>query len=123
MDLKDLQNIVSKFIDDRDWRKFQTARDIAMSASVESNELLELFLWDRNHDNEILNDKKLLKMVMNETSDVLFACLSMADHLNFDLERAFLEKMDELNKRYDINNVKGKNVKIPSPEHLNQEDR
>ncbi|SMD31184.1 MazG-like family protein [Picrophilus oshimae] len=123
MDLKDLQNIVSKFIDDRDWRKFQTVRDIAMSASVESNELLELFLWDRNHDNEILNDKKLLKMVMNETSDVLFACLSMADHLNFDLERAFLEKMDELNKRYDINNVKGKNVKIPSPEHLNQEDR
>ncbi len=122
MDLKDLQFIVSKFIDDRDWRKFQTARDIAMSASVESNELLELFLWDRNHDDEIFNDSKTMRMIMNETADILFACLSMADHLNFDLERAFLEKIDELNKRYNIDNVKGKNVKIPSPDHINKED-
>ena len=33
------------FIDERDWRQFQTSKDLAEDISVEANELLELFLW------------------------------------------------------------------------------
>jgi NTP pyrophosphatase (non-canonical NTP hydrolase) len=119
-DIEELKNIASEFIDKRDWRKFHTIKDLAMNCSVESNELLELFLWrDKEFENNIINgkDNESLEKIKNEVSDVLFSCLAIADHLNFNLEDAFRNKMDELDKRYDAEKVKGKLVKIPSPDN------
>ena len=120
MELKDLQNVTRNFINDRDWRKFQTAKDLAEDTSVEAGELLELFLWKngKEFDSLLKEDPALLKKVKNETSDVLFSCLAIADHLNFDLEEAFLSKMRQLEKRYDKEKVKGKSVKISEEEWL-----
>lgn len=120
MAFEELIERVAKFIDDRDWRKFQTTKDLAASATVESGELLELFLW---RDSRLMDvslrsgeDPDLLKKVKNETADVLFTCLAIAEHLNFDLEKAFTSKMDELEERYSVKEVKGKVVKFPSKE-------
>lgn len=116
LDLSDLQKITQKFIDDRDWRRFQTTKELAINASVEANELLELFLWDNEENLEKRirgEDKELLKKIKNETSDVLLSCLAIADQANFDLGEAFLSKMDELTKRYDVKKVKGDPSKIP----------
>ncbi|EEZ92678.1 MAG: hypothetical protein BJBARM4_0719, partial [Candidatus Parvarchaeum acidiphilum ARMAN-4] len=44
----------------------------------------------------------------------------MADHLDFDLEEAFLSKIDQLNKRYSVEDVKGKSVKINEEEWLKE---
>ncbi len=118
-DLIELQEIARKFIDERDWRKFHTLKDLAMNCSVESNELMEIFLWrDQDFENDILNgrDKKSLTMIKNEVSDVFFSCLAIADHLNFNLEDVYREKMSELNIRYNPDKVKGKLSKIPSPD-------
>lgn len=118
MDLNQLMKKVAEFIDDRDWRQFQTTKDLAESASVESNELLEHFLWrDGKEMDEILRSeggRETLKQVKNETADILFCCLAVAEHLNFDLEDAFREKMKELGNRYRVDKVKGKVVKFPS---------
>ncbi len=118
MDLDQLRKRVAEFIDLRDWRQFQTTKDLAESASVESNELLEHFLWrDGREVDQILRSEKgsdMLTMVKNETADVLFACLAIADHLDFDLEDAFRNKMKELDNRYRVDKVKGKVVKFPS---------
>ncbi len=119
-DLKDLQKIAKKFIDDRDWRKFQTLKDLSMNASVESAELMEIFLWkDKKFEEEITNhgNRKIEDKIKNEVSDILFSCLAIADQMNFDLEEAYKNKMDELNKRYDVNKVKGKIIKINSPDN------
>lgn len=120
MELKDIKNIVKNFIDERDWRKFQTSKDLAEDISIEANELLELFLWKggKQMDSNLKNDGELLKKVKNETADVLFGCLAMADHLDFDLEEAFLSKIEQLNKRYNVEEVKGKSVKIDEEEWL-----
>ncbi|EFD93155.1 MAG: hypothetical protein BJBARM5_0171 [Candidatus Parvarchaeum acidophilus ARMAN-5] len=71
-------------------------------------------------DSNLKNDSELLKKVKNETADVLFGCLAMADHLDFDLEEAFLSKIDQLNKRYSVEDVKGKSVKINEEEWLKE---
>jgi NTP pyrophosphatase (non-canonical NTP hydrolase) len=120
MEVKDLKEIVKNFIDKREWRQFQTSKDLAEDISIEANELLELFLWKdgKQMDNNLKNDSELLKKVKNETADVLFGCLAMADHLDFDLEEAFLSKIDQLNKRYSVEDVKGKSVKINEEEWL-----
>ncbi len=118
MDLDQLRKRVAEFIDDRDWRQFQTAKDLAESASVESNELLEHFLWrdGREMDSILRGDKgkDSMSKIKDETADILFSCLAVADHLGFDLEEAFLEKMKELEHRYRVDKVKGKVVKFPS---------
>lgn len=119
-DIKELENIASEFIDKRDWRKFHTLKDLAMNCSVESNELLELFLWrDKEFENNIMNgkDNESLEKIKNEVSDVLFSCFAIADHLKFNLEDAYRNKMDELDQRYNAEKVKGKLVKIPSPDN------
>ena len=118
-DLSKLQEIAREFIDKRDWRKFHTLKDLAMNCSIESNELMEIFLWrDPDFEKNIINgnDKKSLKMIKNEVSDIFFSCLAIADHLNFSLEDAYMEKMSELNIRYDPDKVRGKLSKIPSPD-------
>lgn len=119
-DLKELKEIARKFIDERDWRQFQTSKDLAEDISVEANELLELFLWKsgKELDKKAKEDKEFLQKVKNETSDVFFGCLALADHLDFDLEEAFLSKMRQLEKRYDKEEVKGKSVKISEEEWL-----
>ena len=119
-DIKELQSIAGEFIDKRDWRKFQTLKDLAMNSSIESNELMEIFLWqDKNFEDGLIshNDEKNLRKIKNEVSDILFSCLAIADHLNFDISEAYKHKMSELDKRYDVNMVKGKLTKIPSPDH------
>ncbi len=118
VDLKKLQQKTKKFVDDRDWRKFQTTKELAANASVEANELLELFLWQdgADLDKNILSgkDKELIQKIKNETSDVFFSCLAIADQAGFDLGEAFLSKLEELDKRYDKKKVKGDPTKIPS---------
>ena len=123
-DIKELQSIAREFIDKRDWRKFHTLKDLAMNSSIESNELMEIFLWhDENFENDLIshNDEKNLRKIKNEVSDIFFSCLAIADHLNFNLEDAYREKMAELDHRYDADKVKGKLSKIPSPD--NNKDR
>ena len=117
MDIKDLQEKAKKFIDEREWRQFQTSKELAINMSVESNELLELFQWrDGKEIDDLLKagkDPELYKKIQNETSDIFFSALAIADHLNFDMGDAFLSKMDALAKRYKIGEVKGKVIKIP----------
>jgi NTP pyrophosphatase (non-canonical NTP hydrolase) len=116
MDLENLKKIAKDFVDQRDWRKFQTTKELAANTSVEANELLELFMWrdGKEIDSKLLTggDSELLRKVKNETADVFFSCLAIADQVGFDLGEAFLDKMGELEKRYDKEKVKGKVVKI-----------
>ena len=118
--LNELKEKVKNFIDDRDWRQFQTTKDLAEDISVEANELLELFLWKggKDADKKAKEDKEFMQKIKNETADVLFGCLAVSDHLNFDLREAFLSKMKQLEKRYGIEEVKGKSVKIDEEEWL-----
>lgn len=121
--VRELTEVAKNFINERDWRQFQTSKDLAEDISVEANELLELFLWKdgKEMDRKAMEDKELLQKIKNETADVLFGCLAISDHLNFDLEEAFLSKMKQLEKRYDKEQVKGKSVKIDEKEWLEKQ--
>ncbi|MCL4373114.1 hypothetical protein M1384_03570 [Candidatus Parvarchaeota archaeon] len=118
--VKELAGVAKNFIDERDWRQFQTSKDLAEDISVEANELLELFLWKdgKELDKKAREDKEFLQKIKNETADVFFGCLAISDHLNFDLDEAFLSKMEQLEKRYNVQEVRGKSVKIDEEEWL-----
>ena len=55
-DIKNLQEKIAKFVQERDWSQFHNPKDLAISLSLESAEVLEHFQW-KNGD-EILRHIK-----------------------------------------------------------------
>ena len=50
MDHKKIQNQINKFVEERDWDKFHSPKNLAMALSVEASELLEIFQWQEKYD-------------------------------------------------------------------------
>jgi len=81
---------------------------LAISISIESNELLELFQWKSLEEiRELLKNKNYLERIKNELVDVIIYCLSFADILGIDVSQAVIEKI-RLNKaKYSVEKFKG----------------
>ena len=45
MSLDEIKKELLKFREDRDWSQFHDPKNLAEAISIESSELLELFLW------------------------------------------------------------------------------
>ena len=83
---KELQQEIIRFRDQRDWKQFHNAKDLALALSIEAGELNELFLW--KHPEEADAEK-----VKSELADVLSYALLLADAYDFDIPTIFKEKL------------------------------
>lgn len=102
MALEDLQEKFAEFKQERGWEKFHKPKNIAMSISIESAELMELFQWKDNVDIErIKSDSKLMDNIREELGDIILYSFSMAQHLDIDLEKAVEDKLEENKDRFD----------------------
>jgi NTP pyrophosphatase (non-canonical NTP hydrolase) len=95
-----LINELTKFRDERDWNQFHNPKDLSIALSIESNELLEQFLW-KNHEDA--NADKLKE----ELADVFAYALLLADKLNLDVEKIVLEKISRNGEKYPVDKSKG----------------
>ena len=73
---------INQFIDERNWRRFHTEKDLALSISIEAAELLEIFQWKTS--DEAKEDFEHLK---EELADVLIYSYMLADKLGVDIDR------------------------------------
>ena len=60
--------IIKEFIKQRDWEQFHDPKNLAISLSLESSEVLELFQWTK--DNEI--NKNKVTNLKDELADVAY---------------------------------------------------
>lgn len=110
MDIKKLQEIVIKFRDDRDWKKFHNPKDASLSLVLEATEVMEHFQW--KNEKEIKDYIKSNKdEIGKELIDVLYWILLMCHDLNIDVIKIFKKKMSENNKKYSVKKSKGKHIK------------
>jgi len=105
MNIKELQEKVVKFRDERDWKKFHTPKNLAISISIESAELLEFFQWD---EGDIEKNKKEISY---EIADILIYMLLFAHECGINLEKSVLEKLKINENRYPIDKAKGTSKK------------
>jgi len=108
-DLDVLQERVRAFRDERDWRRFHTPKDLAVSLSIEAAELLEHFQW--KSDAEVtadLADPGRRDEVAREMADVLILLLSAADVVGVDLHAATLAKLEENARKYPVERSRGR---------------
>lgn len=108
--IKDLQKLVVKFRDARDWKQFHNPKDMALSLVLEATEVLEHFQWK----NGKVMDKHIAEngsKIGDELSDVLYWILLMANDLKIDLPKIFIEKMKENDRKYPVAKAKGRSTK------------
>lgn len=100
--MKDLENKIVKFAEDRDWLQFNTPENLAKSIAIEAGELLECFQWNNNYD------KTELKY---EIADVMNYCILLCHQIEVDPKKIILEKMKISEKKYPIEKAKGVSTK------------
>lgn len=110
--LKQLADIIIKFRDDRDWNQFHSPIQLALSLSLESSEILELFQWKNDQEiSKAMKDPIFQQRLKEEMSDVLAYLLLLSQKTGIDLEKSFQEKIRANEVKYPINKAKGKPTK------------
>ena len=109
-ELEQLQKMIVKFRDDRDWRQFHNPKDLSISLLLEAGELLEHFQWKSPDEMEqhVANNKDV---VGEELADVLYWVLLIANDLGIDPVAAFKAKMAKNEAKYPLQKAKGNHKK------------
>ncbi len=89
-----------KFRNERDWEQFHNAKDLALAISIESSELLELFLWKKADE---VNTEK----VKEELADIFSFTFLLAEKYGFDVKDIVLEKIKRNAEKYPVDKSKG----------------
>jgi 8-oxo-dGTP diphosphatase len=96
MDLKDLTEKMHTFVRSKGWyepgsKRPQTPRNLAISLSLEANEVLEHFQWQ--------DDLKDTDDFASELADVALYLIQLASVSGIDLEKAILKKLENNTSR------------------------
>lgn len=89
---------INKFHDDHKWRQFHNAKDLALSISIESAELLELFQWTTAEKAE----ENKYESIEEELADILIYSYTLAEKLGMDIDEIIEKKLVKNLKKYPV---------------------
>ena len=105
-DLEEVRVRVRAFVEERDWNRFHSPKNLAMALSVEASELVELFQWLTEQESEALDPDRRLR-VADELADVLWFLVRLSDRLEIDLLEAAGRKLAANAVKYPVERVRG----------------
>jgi NTP pyrophosphatase (non-canonical NTP hydrolase) len=106
--LAELTERLIAFRDARDWRRFHSLKNLIMSVSIESAELLELTQWQDDDAVEArIDEPEFRARLAEECADVLLYLLLIAERAGFDLDAAAQEKIDINARKYPVEKARG----------------
>lgn len=103
-DLERIKTLLIKFRDERDWEQFHNPKDLAVALSIESSELLEVFLWKNPEEAN-------LEKVKEELADVFAYAILLSHHYNIDIIKIIEDKIAQNAIKYPVDKAKGKSDK------------
>jgi len=98
---------IIKFRDDRNWKQFHNPKDLAISISLEANELLEVFQW--SGEDTVCIEK--IDRIKEELADVLNYCVLMANAYDLDINEIVQDKLKKNNEKYPVDLAYGSKEK------------
>jgi NTP pyrophosphatase (non-canonical NTP hydrolase) len=108
--IKELQTLVLEFVDERNWRQFQTPKNMSMYLSLEAAELMEHFLWcESSTSKQTLEEKRT--EVSHELADILYWVLNFAAQNNINLSQVLERKMELNRAKYPVDKAKNNSQK------------
>jgi NTP pyrophosphatase (non-canonical NTP hydrolase) len=111
LEIKEIQNKLAKFAEERDWDQFHSPKNLAMALASEVGELNELFQWLTEEQSSIKDDSAKTDEIRQEIADIFIYLLRLADKLDIDIEEAVREKIEINAKKYPIDLSKGNAIK------------
>ena len=108
--IRDLTTRINAFRDARDWKQFHNPKDMAVSISIESAELLDQFQWKNAKECEAQIQENR-EAVADEMADVAIYLFELADLLEMNLGQEMLRKLDKNGAKYPVEKARGRNLK------------
>lgn len=99
MNLDELTTRLHAIRERNDWRPFHSPKNLAMAASVEMAELLEIFQWLTEAQSRTLSAEQL-EHAGQEVGDVVLYLLLLCGELGIDMEQAVRAKLADSERRF-----------------------
>ncbi|MFC6117804.1 nucleotide pyrophosphohydrolase [Macrococcoides bohemicum] len=93
---QEIIELINEFREERGWKQYHNPKDLALSLTLESSELLENFQW-------ISSDEAVQKNRQNiaeELADVFIYGIQLAEEMNFDIEEIIRMKVKMNGDKY-----------------------
>lgn len=103
-EINELIKKIRQFNKEREWEQFHNPKDLAIALNIETSELLEIFLWKRDADVDVIKVKE-------ELADIFMFALNLADKFNLDVTEIVENKIDLNAEKYPIDKAKGTSKK------------
>jgi NTP pyrophosphatase (non-canonical NTP hydrolase) len=101
--MSDIEEIISRlreFNKERDWDQFHNGKDLAITLSIEANELLECFLWKSPEEAK-------LPKIREELADVLNYAFQVAEQYGLNIKEIMLQKLELNARKYPTDKARG----------------
>jgi NTP pyrophosphatase (non-canonical NTP hydrolase) len=106
------KNMVKEFCDERNWRQFHDAKELAIGITTEAGELLEHFRFKSKEDiDNIFSNTEKKEEISHELADVYYFVLRFAEMYNIDLANSLANKIRINEARYPLTKSKDNNKK------------
>jgi NTP pyrophosphatase (non-canonical NTP hydrolase) len=105
--VEELKSKIHRFIKEREWQKYHNPKDLSISLSIESAELLEVFQWRTRAEIEE-EMTELGSRIEEELADIGIYLLSFCVALDIDLSRIIIDKIKRNESKYPADLYKGK---------------
>ena len=99
MNLDELTARLHAIRDHNDWRRFHSPKNLAMAASVEMAELVEIFQWLGEDESRRLVPAQL-EHAGQEIGDVVLYLLLLCSELGLNLEQVVRAKLADSERRF-----------------------
>ena len=100
--MKELEQKIVKFAEEREWLQFNTPENLAKSISIKAWKLLECFQWNNNYNEEELK---------YEIADVMNYCILLCHQIGVNPKQIILDKLEISAQKYPVEKAKGVSTK------------
>ncbi|NLY85803.1 MAG: nucleotide pyrophosphohydrolase [Tissierellia bacterium] len=104
--IQEIKDKVAKFVDERDWNRFHSPKNLAMSIAIEAGELMEIFQWLTQEEAWDINNSEEAIHLREELSDVIIYCMSLANQLDIDISSSIEDKIRKNAIKYPVKKYK-----------------
>ena len=103
----ELKRKILDFRKARDWEKYHSPKDLAVSLVIEASELLENFQWKTEKDVAKMLRSKSKTAIEEEIADIAIYLTYLIHDLGIDLEKIMAMKLEKNSKKYPADKVRG----------------
>jgi NTP pyrophosphatase (non-canonical NTP hydrolase) len=108
--IAELTQQIQSFVDEREWRQFHNAKDLAVAIAAEAGELMQHFVWQQQDQIETRLEKNRQE-IASEIADVAILLFEFADNLGMNLGEVMQAKIAYNQVRYPVEKSRGNNLK------------